>query len=273
MKETVELHREIDGGAFNLLFTGGLRTSKKATDKWFISPVKFDDKPCAKGPYTKNELQRIARDLHIVAIAFQEIGWNGGEYNSHWQPILPSGINNSTSAANTWGKIASNIGNARNEGFFRSTNSPSEDEIAQIFDEHEPSEAAARYISYTLRGLDVSIEQVADYYNEQLVNDIAAGSVNGEQSDSTRSNSLYAHVHAFFLHIGMARDYLATLIAHQIGLDDTNSHPRKKTDSMAKLVDRMRKSNLPENEVLAVLFEVGDIVGDPRKPDRFQTSG
>lgn len=91
---------------------------------------------------------------------------------------------------------------------------PDDAEIADALDAQEPVEALANYISLSLRSMDISVEQIAAHYHEQLVNHMAAGRVEGEGSANTTSQTLYAHVHSYFLHLGAARDYLAALIEY-----------------------------------------------------------
>jgi hypothetical protein len=68
------------------------------------------------------------------------------------------------------------------------------------------------------------VEQIAEFYNTEVTNGLANGRTNGNRYATTRDQSLYALVHSFFLHLGSVRDYLATLIAVQLGLnpDDTD---------------------------------------------------
>jgi hypothetical protein len=91
--------------------------------------------------------------------------------------------------------------------------------------------------------------------------------LNGERSANTLSQTLYAHVHSFFLHLGAARDCFGALIASRIGLDP------KKTDSVARLVGELRRANLPNDALLDLLFSSGNVAAHPQKGGKFAVAG
>jgi hypothetical protein len=114
--------------------------------------------------------------------------------------------------------------------------------------------------------MDINVEQIAEHYYEQLVNHMVAGSIDGQRSSNTQAQTLFAHVHSFFLHLGAARDYLGALVARRIGLDE-------KIDSMARLVGELRESTLPDEPLLALLFGIGCISAHPKKPGKYTVAG
>lgn len=267
MAEVIELPRQSDGEAFYIHFTGGFRAAKVSKDAWRIEPVFVNGTACATGPLRKGQLQTLTKQTKFGAIAFQRSWWIDGVYHSRWTPIVPGKKNHLEGPADLWSNIAGNFARPRTKEFFESNERPSEAEIAKALADQSPVEALARYISISLRCMDISVEQIAEHYHEQLVNHMAAGLVNGERQANSLSQTIYAHVHSFFLHLGAARDYLAALIAHRIGLDP------QKIDSMARLVGGLRQETLPKDALLDLLIAGGDISAHPQRPDKFAVAG
>lgn len=267
MAQVVKLPRQSDGEGFFLEFTGGFRAAKIAEGAWQIEPVLVDGFPCATGPLTKSQLAVLAKENGYREIAFHKFGWKNGVYYSSWSPIVPGKRNHFEGPSELWSNIASNIARARTKDLFANAHRLSEAEITQALDVQNPEEALARYISLSLRSMDISVKLIANHYHEQLINHMKAGRVDGERYRNTMSQTLFAHVHSFFLHLGAARDYLGALIAFRIGLDPQN------VDSMARLVGKLRRRNLPTNTLLDVLFSSGNVAADPQKAGKFAVSG
>ena len=267
MTQTIELPRQPDAEGFYLHFTGGLRAGKIAENAWRIEPVLADGRPCATGPLTTNQLRRLAELNNVQAVAFQEFGWTDGEYWSNWRPINPAKDNHIQGPAALWNNISANIAFTRDEEPPQKSSHPTAQEVIRLLDQAEPVEALARYMSLSLRSMDISVEQIAEHYHEQLLNHMAAGRMKGELYENTQSQTLLAHIHSFFLHLGAARDYLGTLVALRVGLDP------KKVDSMARLVDQLRPSSLPKDSILDLLFSSGNFGVDGQNPHKFALSG
>jgi hypothetical protein len=267
LTQIIELPRQSDGTGFYLHFTGGFRAAKVAKNAWRIEPVFVNGRACATGPLTMRQLQTLTKQNMFRAIAFQRLDWMDGVYHSTWAPIIPEKANHSEGPAELWSHIAGNIARPRTKEFFEANERPTEEEITKAMDDKDPVEALARYISLSLRSMDISVEHIAEHYNEQLVNHMAAGNVEGQRSANTLSQTLYAHVHSFFLHLGATRDYLGALIAHRIGLDHT------KIDSMARLVGKLRQENLPNDALLGLLITSGDITAHPEKEGKLAVAG
>lgn len=213
------------------------------------------------------QLQAIVKQNDFRAVAFHKFGWMDGVYHSSWKPIMPGKSNHSECPSNLWSNIAGNIALTRTKEFFNKIERPSLVEIARVMDEKNTVEALAQYISNSLRSMDFSVEQIAEHYHEQLVNNMSVGHVDGEMSENTLSQTLYAHVHSFFLHLGAARDYFGSLIAHRIGFDS------QKVDSMARLVEKIREAHLQNDALLELLFSNGNIAPLPPKNNKFTVSG
>jgi len=266
MAQVIELPRQSDGEGTFLHFTGGFRAAKVADDAWRIEPVLVNDKPCATGPLTMGHLQEFAKHNSVRAVAFHQFGWMDGNYYSSWTPIIPRRTNHSKGPSELWSNIAGNIARSRTKEFFETVERPTEAEIATALDDKNPVEALARYISLSLRSMDISVEKIANYYYEQLVNHMAAGRLEGERYTDTQAYKLYAHVHSFFLHLGAAQDYLGALVAYRIGLP-------KQVDCMVGLVKGLRQASLPNDGLLDLLISSGNVASKPQEPGQFKRAG
>ena len=267
LKQVIEIPRQLDGEGLYLHFSGGFRAANVAKGEWRIEPVCVNGRPCATGPLTTQQLKEIARRSNFQVIAFHRFGWIDGVYYSSWTPIIPGRNNHFEGPADLWSNIARNIGQLRTKEFFDAVKNPTEEEVAKALDDQDPVEALARYISVSLRSMDISVEYIAEHYHVQLVNHMSAGRVNGERSANTLSQTLYAHVHSFFLHVGAVRDYFGALVAFRIGLDPT------KTDSVARLVSELRQANLPNDALLDLLFSSGNVAAHPQKRGKLAVAG
>ena len=117
--------------------------------------------------------------------------------------------------------------------------------------------------------MDLAVEQIAEHYNEQLVNKMYAGDVNGQRSSNTMDQNLFAHVHAFFLQLGSARDYLAAFIANRLNMNASHG----KVDTMNALKSKLRSQNVGLEPILDLLLKRKWLVAKPDDSDRFVTSG
>lgn len=115
--------------------------------------------------------------------------------------------------------------------------------------------------------MDITVEALASYYNEQLLNGMFDGRVSGERSDNTQSRLLYANIHAFFVHIGAARDYLAKFIALR------NHNISNKCDSMVKLVRSLSVESFPDDAMLKFLLDSKCIIRSSSGKGDFEFSG
>lgn len=119
--------------------------------------------------------------------------------------------------ADLWSSVANNIAQIRTADDLAAMPQPNLKQIAALFDNRTEAERLASSISLSLRNMDISVEQIAEFYNEQLVNHMALGKLTGELLSSTLDQALFAHVHSFFVHPGAARDYLAAFCALRLG--------------------------------------------------------
>lgn len=266
MPQIFEIPRLPDGEGLYLHFTGGFRAAKRSVNDWRIEPILAENKPASTGPLSKSQVLSIAKQNNFNLIALQSFGFLDGVYNSSWSPIIPDQSNHSQGPAELWSQMAGNLSRSRTSDFFESAKNPSMSEVSAALDDRDPTEALAKYIGLSLRSMDLCMEGIAEHYFEQLVNNLAAGRIDGEQSANTSSQTLYANVHSFLLHLGAARDYLAALIAHRLGLSE-------KIDSLARLVGALGKSDFPNDSLLKILFATGNVAADPNKPAKYVVSG
>jgi len=115
--------------------------------------------------------------------------------------------------------------------------------------------------------MDIAVEVVTEFYNENLVNLMAAPNLEGSRSASSLDDTLYAHVHSFFMHLGAARDYLAALIALRIGKD-----PHENV-SMGTLIPVLRTSDFAGDELLTLFKTKGYLQHKPTTTYKVEAVG
>jgi hypothetical protein len=246
--KAVAIPRQPDAGGFYLHCAGGFRAAMADKDVWMIEPLLDDGRPCRKGFFTRLELDAFMRSARLTPIAFQNFGWAKGNYHSSWSPLIPGRGNHLQGPSDLWSHIAANLLRQRSGNGLREMKNPSREKIAEILDGRSEEEWLARSISHSLRSMDISVEQITEFYHEQLVDLMADGLVDGRRSARAQDQTLFAHVHSFFLHLGAARDYLAALIAVRIGRDPN------KVDSMARLIETVREKDI-QTDTLLMLIE------------------
>lgn len=259
--------RPNNGEGFYLVMKGGLRASKLEPNQWLIEPLHSENEAVASGIYSDTQLNAFVRLAGLGFLGYHSFGWYDGQYHSSWSPYIYGEKNNFRGPADLWSSIASNLLSSRLDAnkFFETQ--PTEAEIAAFKDDRTPEEHLALQISSSLRNLDISIEQIADFYAERLTNGIYAGVVVGQKSAQSDDQKLYAHIHAFLLQIGSARDYLAALIAQRMGKDP------KRVDSMNKLRLSLKGSTTASNSLLALFVERGLLIAPHSESEDWQMGG
>lgn len=259
--------RQPDGDAFYLHCTGGFRAAEMATDAWKVEPILIDGTPSATGFLSRKELQTLIHQAGFKPIAFQNMGWTNGGYHSSWRPVIPERENHMRGPSELWGSIGTNLSQERTGDSLNNMPDPSLDKVGELLDGRTREEALAKSISLSLRSMDISIEQIAEFYNEQVVNLTAAGRLSGQRSSASLDQTLFSHVHSFFLHLGAARDYLGAYIALKLGLDS------EKTDDMARLISKLRSSSFGSEPVLDLLRNKGFLTPKPNSSEKWQVAG
>lgn len=259
--------RQSDADAFSVIYTGGVRVIERDGGRWHVEPLFDGTTACAKGFMSRERIQAFLSQAGLKPIAFHRIGWHRGVYNSSWSPIVPGEGNHFQGPADDWSQIAGNLSRDRAGSELGKMAAPTDEQLSTLLDNQDEAERLAQSISLSLRSMDISIESITDFYNEQLVNLMVAGHVDGTRSGTTSDQMLYAHVHSFFMHLGAARDYLAALIAARLGRDV------KKTDSMAKLVEIIRADNISADALLGLLVSEGYFRPKSTSQNKFEING
>ena len=145
---------------------------------------------------------------------------------------------------------------------------PTLEQISAILDNRTEAERLAKSISLSLRNMDISMEHIAEFYHEKLVDHMASGRLReGERTASTYDQILYAHVHSFFMHLGAARDYLAAFCAIRIG-----ENPEK-IDSFARLTANIRPKHFEIDSILQIFYEKGYFLEKSGSSTKFELAG
>ena len=133
-----------------------------------------------------------------MPIAFQRHGWLRGEHHSSWSPIIPGRKNHMQSPADLWSNIANNLAGNRSDAKLGDAVALTFEQICAILDNRTDEEELALSISLSLRNMDISVEQVAEFYHEQLVDLMAAGFTEGRHAGTSEDQTQFSHVHSFF---------------------------------------------------------------------------
>jgi hypothetical protein len=118
-------------------------------------------------------------------------------------------------------------------------------------DDCTDEERLAASIGLSLRNMDINVEQIAEFYHEQLTDIIASAAGTDKCYGGMQDHNLFAHVHSFFVHAGAARDYLATFIAARLGMEIGS------IDSMARLISASGASHFAADNLLNSLKSRG----------------
>lgn len=265
--KSMALPRQADADGFYVHCSGGIRGAQARDDAWMIEPILDGGKASRKGFFSKAQLEQFTRRAGLPAIALQNMGWIDGKYHSSWSPIIPGQTNHLLGPAELWSNVASNMTRQRKGAELRSLKNPTEEEIAALLDDKTEEERLARSISLSLRSMDISVEQIAEFYHEQLVNLMSSGTLKGQRSATSQDQTLFAHVHSFFLHLGAARDYLGAFIAARIG-----ENP-KDVDSMAGLLRVLKPQHFGNDKLLDLLLAKGFVCPSPQNPAKWESAG
>lgn len=259
--------RQTDGDAFFQIYSGGVRAVEPIDNSWHLEPVLHDGHPCTKGSISSAKLQAFFRHQGFTFVAFHRMGWFKGQYHSSWCPFIPGQTNHMQGPADLWNNVAGNLSQARTAGDLTALIEPTHEQIAAILDNRSEAERLARSISLSIRNMDISVEVIAEFYNEQLVNHMASGNLEGERASSSLDQTLFAHVHSFFVHLGAARDYLAALCALRLGKDPN------KFNSFAWLTEVVRTEDLARDDLIRLFHQRGYLQQKPTSVNKLEVAG
>jgi hypothetical protein len=262
-----KIQRISDGDATYRHVSSGIRAAQVDHDRWVIEPILVEGIPSIKGYFSRAELQEFIRKAGLRTIAIQSIHWRGGAYHATWNPVIPGQQNHLRGPSDLWGAIASNLGSPTKTTALMDIDKPMMPDVSNIMDNRTPTEASAKYISLSLRSMDTCVEQIADFYNEQLVN--LTMKITGPilPTNYIMSQNLFAHVHSYFLHLGTARDNLATFIAIKLSLDPNQ------VDDMTRLIEKLRDNHFANDPILTGMRNSGFLVRRPNTTDKWDVGG
>jgi hypothetical protein len=267
-KRSIELLRQKDGEIFYVHCTGGFRAAEIDDDKWAIEPIYEGGRVYTKGFLSKTEFWTLISKCGLLPIAIERLGWYQGAHYSSWSPIIPGRTNHMRSPADLWISIASNSWDERVGTNLENLIDPTRESVAALIDDQIPLESYAQFIGQSLRSMDVSVQQIVEFYNEQLVDLLASRKMDGNwvSKSAYLEQTLKAHVHSFFVHFGSARDYLASFITARIGR-------HKRLDSMTRLLAELSDEDFDSDGLLAQLKTLGYVRRSSKKRTNWEVSG
>lgn len=267
-QQTILINRQPDDKGSYRIFSGGMRAAKYQNDAWYVEPILDQGRATAKGFLSATELNEFFRQYGFEFVAFNHINWSAGVFNSGWSPLIPGQTNHMRGPADLWASIANNLAQRRNRDVPTGLDQPPIQTIASIFDNRSQEERIAVSISLSLRNMDICVEQVAEFYNEQLVNHMSSGCLAGERvSNLTLDQNLFAHVLSFFVHFGAARDYLASFCANRIGMDP------QRIDDFARLAGAVRSNHFATGGLLQIFHAQGFFREKPNSSTKYEPAG
>lgn len=261
------IERVANASGFLANWSGGIRATQIDEHLWGIMPLLAGGHPCFNGHYSKSAMQQFLLERGLQFIAFESLSWTNGAYTSFWAPKIPGETNFLRGPADLWSSISSNIGQRRGKPQLEALTNPTAAQLAAIFDDRTEPERLSQSIALSLRNMDSHVRGIFEFYHEELTNLLGDGQTDGSNSASTRDQVLFAHIHAFFLHLGSARDYLSALIALRLG------HDPLKVDSLAKLLKVINPSEETREPILSLLSSKGYIAKSNDNPSKFQQAG
>ncbi|KKB07867.1 hypothetical protein [Devosia chinhatensis] len=267
LDEMQPVQRVGNASGFFANWSGGIQAIQADEHRWRILPVLTGGRPCVNGFYSKAAMRQFLLQRGLQFVAFESINWTNGAYTSYWSPQIPGQTNFFRGPADLWQSISSNIGRVRGQPQLAALTNPTREELAAILDARTEPERLAQSISLSLHNMDTSVRGIFEFYHEELTNLLAHGQIDGKRSASMRDQILFAHVHAFFLHLGSARDYLAALIACRLG------HNPNVVDSLTNLLKVTSPADVSGEPLLALLSSRGYIAQRPNNPLKLQQNG
>ncbi|RCW21575.1 hypothetical protein DFR48_110164 [Ciceribacter lividus] len=267
LDEMQPVQRVANASGFSANWSGGVQATQADEHRWRILPVLTGGRPCVNGFYSKSAMQQFLLERGLQFVAFERMNWIDGAYTSFWSPRIPGQTNFFRGPADLWHSMSSNIGQVRGKPQLAALSNPTLEQLAEILDARTEPERLAQSIALSLRNVDTSVRGIFEFYHEELTNLLAHGQTDGTSSASMRDQVLFAHIHAFFLHLGSARDYLAALIAFRLGHDPHN------VDSLTKLLKVIGAADVTGEPLLELLSSRGCIAPRRNNSSKFEQAG
>ncbi|MDO9581860.1 MAG: hypothetical protein Q7J24_01930 [Desulfomicrobium sp.] len=239
---------EDDHQSYIMHFTGGIQAWQRDKDSWSYGPIIYKGEPVMAGMLSTEVLRFAINQMGLSPIILAHRVCIDGSSSTILRSMNPNKKNDTLSAADVWGTISGNIVKKRVAAFRAQNPNATTEEVLKVINRKTSEEIFARFISESLRSMDICIDAISSYYHEQLVIFLREGKKVGERSSNIADLTCIANVHSFFLHLGAARDYLGALIAQRCGMPDN-------VDDMARLLDKLRWNNLPMDSILQTLIK------------------
>lgn len=263
------LKSQPDVDVFIVHCTGGFRGSKFSDNQWRVAPILEGGEVRVKGFLSSIKMESLFFNFRFKVLGFQSSGWWNGQWFSSWRPIIPNEQNHFWGPSDIWSSISGNIFSATRAQQLREMKDASHSKIASILDEKTFEERIAKAISLSLRSMDLAVEKISEHYNGQLINIMRRGQVEGQRISNTLDQNLFAHVHAFFLQIGSARDYLAAFISNRLGMNANHG----KVDTMNALRGSLRLHHAGREPILDILINNKYLIPQDESGNRWVISG
>lgn len=267
LDEMQPVQRIGNAAGFLANWSGGVQAIQADEHRWRILPILTGGRPCVNGSYSKAAMRQFLLERGLQFVAFESMSWTNGAYTSLWSPQIPGQTNFFRGPADLWHSMSSNIGQVRGQPQLAALTNPTREEVAAILDARTEPERLAQSVGLSLRNMDTSVRGIFEFYHEELTNLLAHGQTDGTSSASMRDQVLFAHIHAFFLHLGSARDYLAALIAFRLGHDPHDA------DSLTNLLKVIGAGDVAGEPLLALLSSRGYIAPRQNNPLKLHQAG
>lgn len=244
-----------DHHALSLNLTGGIKAWKLDDDEWSLGPIKYSGHPAIVGSLSTAELHSAISQLKISPIQFENTTVVNGITTTFLQIAVRDKLDRSFGAADAWHFISRNAARKRllAHKHERSNSLVSEPNVEQTYITSE--EKFADYISDSLRSMDICISSICNYYHQSLISSFRDGREPRLGFSHTSDLPFIANVHSFFVHVGAARDYLASLIASRLKLP-------ARVDAMSRLVKALTWEKLPPDPLIRHLVSEGCLAAE-----------
>jgi hypothetical protein len=199
-------------------FAGGLRNAKVGADSWVLLPLLAAGAPAQSAPLSRSQMVALTIELGLKPRGFHDRLYVAGKEYQHWVPYTGQNDNLASHPASLWANIGSNEGRRAS----RQTSAP-----VRILGEA---------ISLSLRGMDIALSALSDFYFQRLIECLREGGSTEVRVSTSMDYNLAVNVHSLALHFGAARDYLGALIGHRAGLDFTSP----KNNSLARVLGQLK---------------------------------
>lgn len=239
---------EDDHQSFVQNFTGGIKAWQRDTNEWSFGPIIYQGEPVMAGILSQELLRTAVQAMELTAVLMEHHVCIKGESSTARRSISLLGRTDRLATTDIWQTISGNLNKARMAKFKKDFPDNTNEQWVSESNNLTQEESYSAYISDSLKSMDICINAICDYYHEQLVSSLRSGRKENQRYSSLADLSFTANVHSFFLHLGSARDYLASLIAARCGMPDN-------IDAMNRLTDKLKWESLPDDPLIKLMVD------------------